>query len=121
MGKSENKSSGFNSLVWVAIIAAFGLLAIIAIPNFIKARSTSAINACINNLRQIDSAKQQWALEYKKTAADVPTWNDIKSFLGRGDGIIPKCPLDGTYILGALSNTPTCSLGTNVTPAHVLE
>ena len=49
------------------VVAIIGLLAAIAIPNFVKARTTSQMNACINNLRLIDSSKQQWALEQRKT------------------------------------------------------
>jgi hypothetical protein len=48
------------------VVAIIGLLAAIAIPNFVKARTTSQQNACINNLRLIDASKQQWALEQKK-------------------------------------------------------
>src|ERR1017187_5708146 len=48
----------------------------IAIPNFVKARATSQKNACINNLRQIDSAKNEWALESGKKPGDVPTEQD---------------------------------------------
>ena len=54
------------------VVAIIGLLAAIAIPNFVQARKTSQTNACLNNLRQIDGAKQQWALENGKHSADVP-------------------------------------------------
>lgn len=78
----------------------------IAIPNFVRARETAQENACINNLRQIDAAKQQWALEKGKQAGDVPTWDDLKPYLGT----IPHCPAGGTYTIGAVSNAPTCSI-----------
>ena len=77
------------------VVAIIGLLAAIAIPNFVKARTTSQMNACINNLRLIDSSKQQWALEQRKTATDTPQGSDLQPYLGRGsNGELPSCPAD---------------------------
>jgi uncharacterized phage infection (PIP) family protein YhgE len=70
-------------------------------------------NACINTLRQLDGAKQQWALENKKDANAVLTWKDITPYLKGGQ--IPKCPSGGTYSLNAVGNVPTCSI-----PGHAL-
>jgi hypothetical protein len=83
----------------------------IAIPNFVKARNASMMNACINNLRQIDAAKQQWALENEKKSDAVPTAQDLTPYLKS----FPKCPAGGTYTIGAVSNAPTCSI-----PEHKL-
>jgi len=73
-----------------------------------------ALNACINYLRQMDGAKQQWALENRKTVNDVPTEKDISPYL-RG-GILPKCPGGGTYTLGAAGVAPTCSIAGHALP-----
>jgi hypothetical protein len=92
-------------------ISAF--LAFIAVPNFLRARQTSSVNACINNLRQIDGAKQQWALENKRDRGDVPNWKDITPYIGRkGDGSDIICSHGGSYsnTLGPVSNAPTCSV-----------
>ena len=70
-------------------------------------------NACINNLRQLDAAKQQWALEKNKTDADVPGLQDLLPYLK--DGLFPACPDGGGYSLNAVGERPTCSL-----PRHVL-
>lgn len=70
-------------------------------------------NACINNLRQIDAAKQQWALENNKTAAAIPTARDLLPYFK--DGIFPVCPSGGAYTIGAVGDLPTCSV-----PGHVL-
>jgi general secretion pathway protein G len=80
-------------------------------------------NICINNLRQVDGAKEQWALENGKTNGDtVVTENDIKPYLRLDSkGNLPQCPSGGKYVIGRLNEPPTCSLGTNVTPAHVLQ
>jgi hypothetical protein len=85
----------------------------IAIPNFVKARDVAMQNACSNNLRMIDGAKQRWALENDKKAGDVPTAADLKPYFK--SGVFPVCPAGGTYTIGAVSNAPTCSV-----PGHQL-
>jgi len=70
-------------------------------------------NVCINNLRRIDAAKQQWALENNKVANDIPTEQDLLPYLR--DNTFPVCPSGGTYTIGAAGNPPTCSI-----PGHVL-
>ena len=87
-------------------------LAAIAVPNFVKARDTAQKTACLNNLRQIDGAKAQWALENKKGATDVPTWTDLKPYLKKGK---LTCPAGGTYRINSVSMPPTCSH-----PGHTL-
>jgi general secretion pathway protein G len=121
MGEFEKESSEWDSLVWIVIIALVGVFVFIALPSFIKARSTSSQNACINNLRQIEAAKNEWALENSKTNGVVATENDIKPYIKLDSkGNIPKCPQGGTYTIGKVGENPTCSLGTTVAPAHVL-
>ena len=71
-------------------------------------------NACINNLRQIDGAKQQWALETHAPSNAVPTWNNIQPYLGRGT--LPVCPAGGSYTIGPLTNASTCTI-----KGHVLD
>jgi hypothetical protein len=122
MRESKNKSSQFDTLVWLAIIAAIGLLGWVVIPNFVNSRATSSQNACINNLRQIDGAKNEWALENSKTNGTVATENDIKPYIKLDAmGNLPKCPQGGIYTIGRVGENPTCSLGKTVTPAHVLQ
>ena len=73
-------------------------------------------NACINNLRQIDAAKNQWALENNKTVGAVPTAQDIAPYVKLdANGNISGCPSGGTYTIGAVGVPPTCSI-----PGHVL-
>jgi len=89
------------------------LMLAIAIPNFVKARATAQMNGCINNLRQIDAAKQHWALEYKKMPTDVPTESDLAPYLKNG---MPKCPAGGEYTINPAGEPPTCSI-----PTHVMK
>jgi prepilin-type N-terminal cleavage/methylation domain-containing protein len=69
----NNRKAGFTLVEIMIVVAIIGLLAAIAIPNFVKARQTAQRNACISNLRQIDGAKEQWALENKKSAGTDTT------------------------------------------------
>ncbi len=71
-------------------------------------------NACINNLRQIDAAKQQWALENNKTDVAIPTELDLLPYL-KG-GIFPVCPGGGAYTINAVGLPPTCSVSGHVLP-----
>jgi hypothetical protein len=106
-----NSSQGYASSALLAPVAAVGLLSAIAIPNFVKARAMSQQNACINNLRQLDAAKQEWALEKSKKNGDVPTKEDLLPYMRSW----PVCPQGGTYTIGAVGESPTCSV-----PGHKL-
>ena len=81
----------------------------------LHARSQSAATGCPVYLRQIDSAKQWWALEYNKTTNDIPTWDDIRPGLDPHPGKnlpfeLPRCPAGGVYEIGRLDERPSCSL-----------
>jgi type II secretory pathway pseudopilin PulG len=103
---------GITGLFGIALI---GMLAAIAIPNFVRARNMAQMNACINNLRQIEGAKQQWALENKKEKTDTPTESEVVVYLKNGR--LPICPVGGAYTINAMDKDPTCSAPDHHLPA----
>jgi len=103
----NGSQSGAKIALLVPAVAVGGLMAAIAIPNFVKARETAQKNACINNLRQIDAAKEQWALENKKTNGAQPTEADIDPYI-KASAL--TCPQGGEYTIGAVGTSPSCSI-----------
>src|SRR3954468_6532467 len=105
----SNRKAGFTLVEIMIVVAIIGLLAAIAIPNFVKARTTAQKNACINNLRQIDGAKEQWALEQKQKAG-AATDSALAAINEYIKGGTPKCPSGGTYDYKAVDTAPTCTV-----------
>jgi prepilin-type N-terminal cleavage/methylation domain-containing protein len=125
MKLNRSTKKGFTLIEIMIVVAIIGLLAAIAIPNFVHARTTAQQNACINNLRQIDGAKQEWALENKAAVGATPADSNIQPYMGRGsNGSLPTCPLDSSatfdtsYSVGTLGVAPQCLISSS---NHVLN
>lgn len=116
----NHRQRGFTLVEIMIVVAIIGLLAAIAIPNFVRARTKSQTNTCIANLREIDGAVQRWALEHEKAGGDRVTFSDIQDYLGRGtEGAVVntdiKCPAHGIYAVTDIQSAPTCNV-----PGHEL-
>lgn len=114
------KKQGFTLVEIMIVVAIIGMLAAIAIPNFVKARNTAQANACISNMKQVDGGIQQWALEKGKKDSDAPKSDEVAEYVkGRK---MPTCPAGGEYALGArVDAVPSITCPNEVsTPPHKL-
>ena len=115
-----SRKAGFTLVEIMIVVAIIGLLAAIAIPNFVRARNTAQTNACINNLRQIDGAIQQWALETKQAATATVVEANVTPYL-KSSVVCPSAGAGGTfatsYTISTVSNAPICQV---VPATHVL-
>ncbi len=120
--KKSVHGAGFTLVEIMIVVAIIGLLAAIAIPNFVNARQNAQARACINNLRQIDAAANQFALERGKvTGTGITFPDDLTPYIKLNSGNkLPPCPAGGTYSDAKIGDQPQCSLGNNVSPPHVL-
>lgn len=111
MNHKSHHRAAFTLVEIMIVVAIIGLLAAIAIPNFVKARTRAQQNACINNLRQLDGAKSQWALENKKVDTDTVVTSDLAPYI-KGNAI-PDCPANGTYAVTTVGVNPTCTVASH--------
>jgi len=120
--KNASKRTGFTLVEIMIVVAIIGLLAAIAIPNFVTARQQAQAKGCINNLLQIDSAANQFALEQGKKTGDPITFpSDLTPYIKlNAAGSIPPCPAGGVYSDASVGARPLCSLGNNVSPPHIM-
>jgi prepilin-type N-terminal cleavage/methylation domain-containing protein len=101
---------GFTLVEIMIVVLIIGILLAIAVPNFIRARESSRAKSCQSNLKQIDSAKEQYAMDKKLNKDDSVELTDLVGT----DGYIkstPSCPSGGDYTPNGISVNPECSIG----------
>ncbi|MBU4199336.1 MAG: DUF4190 domain-containing protein [Verrucomicrobia bacterium] len=90
------------------MIVSIFIMFLITTPNFAKARETARQNACINNMKQIDAAKEQTELKYNYREGTTVPDNQISEYLKNGlSGL--KCPKGGSYSINPTGKAPSCS------------
>src|SRR6516165_3363957 len=109
MKRTAFNRTGFTLVEIMIVVAIIGMLATLAIPNYVKARGQAHQTACITNLQHIGGAVQLWAMENKKDADQPVTYTDIRSYLRNP----VACPAGGTsfsdsYVLTVVDAKPTC-------------
>jgi len=105
----NDPKKGFTLVEIMIVVAIIGLLAAIAVPNFLQARQTAQTDACINNLRLIEDTKNRWAMETGHTTGDPVVNTDLQPYLGHSSSSqFPTCPLGGNYSIGNIGVNPTC-------------
>lgn len=110
----NKKSAGFTLVEIMIVVLIIGILLAIAIPNFVQARERSRSKACIANLKQIDSAKQQYLMD--QNLSTMPATVDLTTTGGLVPTYIrttPTCPAGGTYTVNGATVSPTCSEATS--------
>jgi prepilin-type N-terminal cleavage/methylation domain-containing protein len=106
----RKRRGGFTLIEIMIVVLIISVLLAIAIPNFMRARETSRAKSCCANLRQIETAKEQWAMDNKASDGDAPPadlWTDPNNYMKDE----PVCPSGGTYDFTVVGTFATCSIG----------
>jgi prepilin-type N-terminal cleavage/methylation domain-containing protein len=107
---------GFTFLEIMTVTSLIALLSVIAIPNYVRSREASFASVCMNNLRMLDGAKQQWGFANRISATTIPDPMEVQPYLNRSDDKLPFCPSDSqntfdtSYTLNNLVTAPECKI-----------
>lgn len=102
---------GFTLVEIMIVVALIGLISMVAIPTFLKARGKAQVNTCIANLKRIDGAKMLYAIDNNLlTAVSVSMSDIIPDYIKR----TPSCPAGGTYTVGVVGGSPACTISGHV-------
>ena len=129
--RPNSKKAGFTLVEIMIVVLIIGILLAIAIPNFVAARESSRAKACVGNLKQIDSAKQQSCMDNKLAANDVASVFKVDGTTANAAGVyqlvsmanapgyiraVPTCPENGTYKPLTVAVRPICTISDTAAP-----
>jgi len=106
--RMQRRRRGFTLVEILIVILIIGMLLAIAVPQFFKSREGAYARSCQSNLKQIQGAKERWAMENSRGATDTPDWPDLVSNYIKKQ---PVCPASGTYTIGSMDEIPVCDIG----------
>jgi type II secretory pathway pseudopilin PulG len=101
----------------MVVTVIIGIMLNIAMPGLLRARETSRARSCVKNLKNIDGAKEQFAIDNRKGAgAAAPLMTDLTGTGGTATYLktTPRCPSNGTYSINTIGALPQCTIGANV-------
>ena len=107
--KLNTKRGGFTLVEIMIVVAIIALLAAIAVPNFLRSRKRSQATQILEDLRQIDSAKDQYAIENNKKGADTVTWANVQAYIKAGTRLYTSSGNDlfgNAFTLNAIDTAP---------------
>ena len=115
MKNTKKKVSGFTLVEIMIVVLIIGILMAIAVPNFVKARDSSRKNSCIANLKQTESAKEQWAMDNKKDIGAAVDYTDLVGATLYMKST-PSCASGGTYTVNVIGTAPVCDKAGHALP-----
>jgi prepilin-type N-terminal cleavage/methylation domain-containing protein len=112
-----SRRRAFTLIEITIVVLVIGIIAAIAFPNYLAARTNSRIKTCLSNLKRIEDAKEMWAAENHAGPTSVPTQAQLL-----GDAVTgymrswPECPENGSYAIGNVATRPTCTVAGHTFP-----
>lgn len=116
--RGKKSKGGFTLIEIMIVVLIIAILLAIAIPNFLRARESSRAKSCQGNMRQIETAKEQWAMDTKAGADGAPDWAALTPAYIKSQ---PSCPSGGVYTIDTMSTRPSCSKKDNGTAADTYD
>ena len=110
-GRHRSFKRAFTLVEIMIVLAIFSIIIAIAVPTWVKQRALSRQRSCQENLRKINGAKEEWAMENKQPTTAVPVWENLVA--ADGSGYLkrqPFCPGGGDYAINAVNVDATCTI-----------